>query len=256
MTDVQRRGLTNKAQLSDDVAAYVRDLIMSGQIRQGEYIRLERLAEQLGVSATPVREGLLALRGEGFVQLAPRRGFIVSPLSRDDVRDLFLIQASVAGELAARAAAVIDEVQVQDVVALQATLESAALGGDPDDIEVANYEFHRAINRIADSPKLSWTLSTVVRYAPRRFYATIHGWQQASVHDHRSICVALRANSAEAARETMRRHILHAGNLLVDHLDASHFWGDDPPQARQSAPSETGVARLTLADDLFGRTPA
>lgn len=151
MTQVQPRGLTNKAQLSDDVAAYVRDLIMSGQIRQGEYIRLEPLADQLGISATPVREGLLALRGEGFVQLAPRRGFIVSPLSRKDVRDLFMIQASVAGELAARAAVDIDGAQVKHVFALQATLESAALAGDPEDIEVANFEFHRAINRIADS---------------------------------------------------------------------------------------------------------
>jgi DNA-binding GntR family transcriptional regulator len=55
------------------------------------------------VSNTPVREGLLALRSEGFVRLVPRRGFIVAPLTRRDIRDLFWPQAQLGGELAARA---------------------------------------------------------------------------------------------------------------------------------------------------------
>jgi DNA-binding GntR family transcriptional regulator len=244
-------GLTNKSQLSDDVAAYVRELIMSGQVKQGQYLRLERLAESLGVSPTPVREGLLSLRGEGFVHLEPRRGFVVSPLSRQDVHDLFLIQASVAGELAARAAAAIVETQVQHIVALQSRLETAALTVDPEAIEEANYQFHRAINRIAQSPKLGWVLSTVVRYAPRRFYATIHGWQQASVQDHRAILTALHDGSAEGAREAMRSHILHAGELLVAHLEGTHFWQnqDDGPSGRPDA-ALSGTAG-ELGNDLF-----
>lgn len=248
----------NKSQLSDDVAAYVRELIMSGQVKQGEYIRLERLAESLGVSPTPVREGLLSLRGDGFVQLEPRRGFVVSPLSRQDVHDLFLIQASVAGELAARAAAAIGDEQVQHIVGLQATLETAALTGNPEAIEEANYHFHRAINRIGHSPKLGWMLSTVVRYAPRRFYATIHGWQQASVHDHRSIVTALRGRSPEGAREGMRRHILHAGELLVAHLASTHFW--DETEDTPAAPFESGRpptgSVFDISPDLFqSRSP-
>jgi DNA-binding GntR family transcriptional regulator len=228
---------TTKSQLSDNVAAYVRELIMSGQVRQGQYLRLERLAEALAVSPTPVREGLLSLRGEGFVQLEPRRGFVVSPLSRQDVHDLFLVQANVAGELAARAAGAIDDDALQRIVGLQASLETAALGGNPEAIEEANYQFHRAVNLLANSPKLGWMLTTVVRYAPRRFYATIHGWQQASVQDHHSIVSALRAHSPDVARNAMRQHILHAGELLVAHLDSTRFWDDDSDgtQDRQEA---------------------
>lgn len=70
------RALGRRRQLSDEVADYVRELIMSGQVRHGEFLRLERVADDLGISVTPVREALLSLRGEGFVTLEPRRGFM------------------------------------------------------------------------------------------------------------------------------------------------------------------------------------
>jgi DNA-binding GntR family transcriptional regulator len=47
---------------------------------------MERIAEAVGVSNTPVREGLLSLRSEGFVELVPRRGFVVAEFTRQDVR--------------------------------------------------------------------------------------------------------------------------------------------------------------------------
>ncbi|MGW5101864.1 GntR family transcriptional regulator [Streptomyces sp. NPDC004100] len=78
--------------------------LRSGEARPGDFLRTERVAEAVGVSSTPVREGLLALRSEGFVQPVPRRGFVVAPFTRQDVRDLFWTQAQLSGELAARAA--------------------------------------------------------------------------------------------------------------------------------------------------------
>lgn len=245
-----KRGPSRRAQLSDEVSSYVRDLIMSGQLKQGQYIRLEHLAEDLSVSPTPVREGLLALRGEGFVQLEPRRGFVVSPLSRQDVRDLFLMQGSIAGELAARAALRVTDKQVEQITLLQESLEKAAFTGDPEAIEETNHQFHRAVNKLAESPKLGWMLSTVVRYAPRRFYATIHGWQQASVHDHRAILAALRQHSADEARGSMRRHIHNAGELLVAHLDRTQFWGGQESVAGDGH-GVTADGSLGFSEDPF-----
>src|SRR6266700_6006766 len=101
-----------RRQLPEQVAGYVRELIISGAVRPGEFLRVERIAEEVGVSNTPVREGLLVLRSEGFVQFVPRRGFVVAPFTRDDVRDLFWAQAQLARELAARAARKITSEQV------------------------------------------------------------------------------------------------------------------------------------------------
>lgn len=213
-----------RAQLSDEVASYIRDLIMSGQVREGEFLRLERIAEELGVSATPVREAMLSLRGDGFVTLEARRGFQVAPLGRQDVLDVFSVQADVAAELAGRAAGRADATVVEQLTALQDGLEAAATRGDSDAMEELNYQFHRTIYLCADSSKLIWVLGSLVRYAPRRFYASIHGWQGASVAEHRTIIDALRRGDAEMARETMHRHVSHAGELLVTHLESQGLW--------------------------------
>ena len=81
----------------------MRELILSGKVKTGEFLRLEPIAEALGVSNTPVREGLLSLRAEGLVVLVPRRGFTAGSFTRQDVEDIFWAQATIGSELAARA---------------------------------------------------------------------------------------------------------------------------------------------------------
>lgn len=206
--------------LSEEVAAHVRSLIMSGRLEPGEFVRLDRIAEELDVSATPVREGLQALRGEGFLTFEPRRGFMVAPLSPDDVHDLFLVQADIAGELAARAAAATTPEWIAELRAHQAALSDAMANGRPEDVVEYNRQVHRLINLHARAPKLAWMLSVAVRYVPEPFFLTIEGWSLASLHDHDDVLAALEAGDSARAREAMRTHILHAGELLADHLRA------------------------------------
>jgi DNA-binding GntR family transcriptional regulator len=219
-------------QLSDEAADHVRELIMSGQLRPGEFIRQERIADELNLSATPVREGLLSLRGEGFVQLRPRRGFVVAPLDASDIRDLFTAQALLAGELAARATECLDDSAIGQLEEIDRALNRAARAEDADRVEALNHEFHRSINLAAGAPKLAWVLSVTTRFAPHRFFATIEGWPAASAADHRSILKAFRSRDGEAARKAMHRHVEHAGRLLALHFDslggrADHPEGDD-----------------------------
>ena len=208
-----------RPQLNDEAAAYVRELIMTGQVRPGDFIRLDQIARDLGISTTPVREGLLALRGEGFIRLEPRRGFVVAPLSTKDIRDIFAAQAALAGELAARAASAMTHADHRGLIDLQEALEAAAAAGEVVRLEALNHAFHRLINRAADSPKLAWLLSVGARYVPRRFNATITGWPDASARDHAAIINALAARDADEARESMSSHVRHAGELLAQHLD-------------------------------------
>jgi DNA-binding GntR family transcriptional regulator len=207
------------AQLSDSVASYVRDLIMSGEVKGGEYLRVERIASDMEVSVTPVREAMAVLRGEGFIAQEPRRGFVVVPLRARDVQDLFDEQALISGELAARAAAALSEDKIAQLIRLQERLEEASRQHEPDDVERLNFEFHRLINRASDSRKLEWILRTIVRYSPRRFFPTIEGWDEASVADHHAIIDALGASDAEAARVSMVSHVRQAGNLLTSYLE-------------------------------------
>lgn len=204
--------------LSDEAATHVRELIISGQLSAGEYIRPEVVAVDLGISATPVREGMLLLQSEGFLRVEPRRGFVVSPLSPKDVSDAFEAQALLAGELCARTAGLLTVAEFKSLEQIQTSLEDAAGRNDLSEVEELNFEFHRFIYHLADSPKIQWLLETTLRYAPRRFYPTIGGWPEASTRDHRAILIAFQDSDAVSARSAMVGHIQHAGLLLAQHL--------------------------------------
>jgi DNA-binding GntR family transcriptional regulator len=219
--------LAARRQLPAEVEAYVRELIMTGRLTAGQFIRTDWLAEELGISQTPVREGLLALRGEGFLALEPRRGFRVLELRPSDVEDLFGAQADLAGELARRAAEKLTTEQIEELDAVQAELVAAAERGQTDRVEELNHAFHRAINRSAGSPKLALLLSVAARYVPRQFFSSIEGYPEASARDHRAVLDALHDRDGARAAAAMHRHIEHAGQLLRDHLMGGAFKNPD-----------------------------
>ena len=130
-----------RPQLGDEAASYVRDLITSGQLEPGARVRPELIAGVLDISATPAREALQALRSEGFLDLAPRRGFTVAAFDGDDIRDMYLVQSMVAGELAARAATALDEEGLKALQNIHDGLVAAARRDDLDEVEASNHAF-------------------------------------------------------------------------------------------------------------------
>jgi DNA-binding GntR family transcriptional regulator len=193
---------------------------MSGELRPGTLVRPESIGEDLGISTTPAREALQALRVEGFLELVPRRGFVVAPLTGQDIRDLFQVQALIAGELAARAAANATARDVAELEALHHELIAAAARSDHERLEEKNHAFHRLINLLADSRKIIWLLGLVTRYVPRQFYSSIPGWPRATMDDHAKVLEVMKAKDLEAARIAMQQHIIHSGELLAAHFDA------------------------------------
>lgn len=207
-----------RPQLADDVARFVRTRIFNGTYGAGEYIRLDQLAAELGISVTPVREALFELRGEGLLDQLPRRGFVVLPFTDRDITDVANLQAYVGGELAARAAANITEDQLRDLSTIHHELVTAYAADDADRAVRLNHEFHRAINVAADSPKLAQLMSQITRYAPESVFPTIEGWPAKSIADHEHIVAALQAHDAGGARTAMSQHLAAGAAPLIDHL--------------------------------------
>jgi DNA-binding GntR family transcriptional regulator len=210
----------SQPQLSDVASSYVRQLIMSGELLPGASVRPEVIGETLGISTTPAREALQALRVEGFLELLPRRGFQVAPLTGKDIRDLFSAQALISGELAKRAAERATNSDIDELEALHLELIASAKRNDLDELEAKNHQFHRHINKLADSHKLNWALSMLTRYVPRSFYADIPGWPQSTVDDHSKILEAIRHRDPKKIGEAVQAHLEHAGELLASHFDA------------------------------------
>src|SRR3954470_14150801 len=99
----------------------VRDLleeaILGGQLKPGERLRAEALAQRFGTSRTPVREALLQLEGQGLVEGEPSGGAVVRTYDRDDVVELYETGALIEPHAAARAATRISEAQIVELAA-------------------------------------------------------------------------------------------------------------------------------------------
>lgn len=215
------RRVATRQQLPEQVATYVRELIISGAVRSGEQLGIDRIAEAVGVSNTPVREGLLTLRSEGFVRQAPRRGFVVAPLTRQDVRDLFWVQGQLAGELSARAAS---RITSEQLARLESNVACYPQARAMDHIAGLGHAFHREINLASGSDRLAMLLGNVVRQLPNTFYATIDGHVLATCNDHPRILEALRWRDADLARTLMRDHIVRGADRLIAELEVRGTW--------------------------------
>lgn len=204
--------------LPDQVARYVRELILTGSVEAGEFLRLEPIAEALKVSNTPVREGLLTLKNEGLLRLLPRRGFVVEPFSHEDVRDLYWTQAQLTGELAARAA---ERITPEGLRTIEVLLDELDAMSAPDRNAMAEHghDFHRHINLAASSRRLAFLAGTIASHLPLRIDAAIEAQSSGLAREHRAIFNALVEHDADGARRLMSEHVRADGERLIAALE-------------------------------------
>jgi DNA-binding GntR family transcriptional regulator len=198
---------------------------MSGTLRPGTFIRLDETAAELGVSVTPVREALLKLRGEGMVQLEPHRGHVVLPLTRQDIEDIFWLQATIARELAAAATDHITDVEIDELQRINNSLEAAAGSSDLETIAGIEFSFHRVFNQASRRIKLAWFLLNAARYMPVQVYAGDPRWAVAAVDNHRQLIAALRRRDTPAVIEHTVWQFTDAAQRLTEMLDAAGIFG-------------------------------
>lgn len=192
---------------------------MSGKLRPGSFIRLDETAAELGVSITPVREALLKLRGEGMVQLEPHRGHVVLPLTRQDIKDIFWLQATIARELAGTATERITEIAIVELERITDLLASAVTAADAEAIATYEFSFHRVFNQASGRIKLAWFLLNAARYMPAQMYAADPEWGAAAVGNHRELIAALRRRDATAVVEHTVWQFTDAAERLTAALD-------------------------------------
>jgi len=185
-------------------------------------VGVRQLAAELGVSVTPVREALLKLRGEGMVQLEPHRGHVVLPLTRQDIEDIFWLQATIARELAAAATDHITDAQIEELDRITEALATAVGSSDAETIAGIEFSFHRVFNQASGRIKLAWFLLNAARYMPVLVYAGDSQWGAAAVDNHRQTIAALRRRDATAVIEHTVWQFTDAAARLTELRDRRH----------------------------------
>jgi DNA-binding GntR family transcriptional regulator len=200
-----------------EAAERLREMIRSRVLAAGEWIDELRVAAQLGISRTPLREALKLLASEGLVRLEPRRGCFVNELSMRDLDDIFPLMAMLEGRCAYEAARKAGPEDIQRLAALHETLQEHAAAGRVDAYYQANYVIHEAIQALADNRWLTDTIGNLrkVLSLSRHKSLTLPGRIRASCAEHMAIFAAIRDHDPERAEAVARKHLLRQ-------LDALH----------------------------------
>jgi DNA-binding GntR family transcriptional regulator len=193
----------------DEVSKAIRSAILDGRLGRGTHLVERELADQLGVSRTPVREALRRLEREGLLVYEPRRGMVVSGFDEQSVRDLYLMRELLEG-LAARLAA--ERHQPGEMEELERRLREAEAAVERDDVDAAaaeNVALTLQIYRMAHSPRLEQTLAALRDYIEsftRAGYRDDCRLRQAH-REHTAIVAAIRAGDGALAEELTRLHV-------------------------------------------------
>jgi DNA-binding GntR family transcriptional regulator len=234
--------LVTRSSLSNEVAETLREKILFGELRPEDRLVQEDLAQQLGVSTMPVREALLKLSHEGFVDAYPNRSFKIRRFLRDDIRDVFWIHSTLVGELAARAAAGGSAELVRSLSRTYELEVKAMRAGNLDDAERLNADFHVAINEAGGSAAVLRLVNDNLKFVPRHLYVHLgQSWIAQSERDHAAILDAIRRKDAEAARKAAVEHPTTVRDFLIAQFTEQGFWpsldGQNDPRAdRVSSP--------------------
>jgi DNA-binding GntR family transcriptional regulator len=204
----------DRLNLREQVAHALRAALITGEMRPGVLYSAPTLAEQLGVSATPVREAMLDLAKEGLVQAVRNKGFRVTELTGTELDDILEIRTLIEVPTVARIARDCDEALAPKVEALREIARQIVdKAVEPDLIGYieADRRFHVELLRLAGNEHLV----SVVRDLRAR--ARLYGLQQlaqrgvleASAREHEQLLDLVLARDAEGAAALMKQHMLH-----------------------------------------------
>jgi DNA-binding GntR family transcriptional regulator len=217
VTDRPRRPQTAQ----EFVLGELRRGIVSGELRPGEQIRQDALAERLGTSRVPLREALKILEGEGQVTYHPHRGYFVAELSSADLTEVYRIRELLEDEAVSTAIPLLTETDVAELTSAMEAIEVAASRGDIAGMTRANRQFHFLLIERASMPRLArlirqlWDATDAYRSV---YFAEAPNRQQVE-HEHRAIVEAVRERDIPrtiALLHTHRDHAVHHVSALLD----------------------------------------
>jgi len=208
------------ARATEEAQATLRAAILGGEIAPGARLGEVELAEQLGVSRTPVREALRRLAADGLVDVLPNRGARVAQWTPADLDEIYELRALLESHGARRAAARIEAAEVDLLAKLCDDMEACVRRGrkrDLDRITALNAEFHQRILDSAASPRLTALVPTVVQVplVARTFHLYSADALARSLGHHRELVAAMRAGDPVWAASVMRSHVLAARAVLL-----------------------------------------
>lgn len=207
--------------LREVVCEALREAIMNGTLSPGERLMEIQLAEDLGVSRTPVREAIRRLEMEGFLVMVPRRGTYVSDLSIKDINEVFEIRTSLDVLAAGLAAERITEEELEQLERLLVQIGEYIDIGDVDKVVEADGQFHDILYQASRNDRLVGIINNL-REQFTRFRSismAYPGRLKNTLDEHRQLVEAIASHDPENAQKCAREHMENAEQTLLNDLN-------------------------------------
>jgi len=197
----------------------MREAIVKQLLRPGERLMESRLAEEMGVSRTPIREALRRLELEGFIYVLPRKGAFVAGISIKDIRDLYEIRGALealASGLAAQRAAPEEIEEMKKCLIRESELVDSS---DITHTVNADVSLHDLIYKAARNKRLLNTLNNIREqiYRIRFVLTSLPGRKKASLEMHSKIVEAIGERNVELAQYLAEEHVRYAKEAMKEH---------------------------------------
>ncbi len=211
--------MSTDGSLRDRVLEEVKERIIAGDLPTGARLHERNLSQELGVSRVPLREAILTLSAQGLVEMRPRIGAFVRPMSKDYVEDLFEVRMALEPLAASLAARNRTDAQLVELGRLLAAERAALVAGDDKSGSLVNADFHLEILRASGNELLFAIMAPLQSQIQRLFRRTITSMRQPLSEDHGVMLDVLRAQDAEGAVEAARRHVRDTRQISIDLAD-------------------------------------
>ena len=208
--------------IADQIFDQLERDILTGKYKRGELLSEQRLAEDLGVSRTPVREAVRRLEQEDMIEDSGR-GLVVVGISKEDMPDMYEIRMRIEGLAAQRAAERItgDELrEMGDILDMQGFFiekQSKTDSDNSDKIKDLDSQFHELLYRCSGSKPLCDILIPMHRKMTKFRKASVRKKSRASasLQEHVAIFEALKAHDGEQASALMMQHLMNARDSIM-----------------------------------------
>ncbi|WP_029041703.1 GntR family transcriptional regulator [Cucumibacter marinus] len=209
--------ISKTASASSIVFEALRKAIIEGELKDGEPLRQDEIAQIFNTSRIPVREAITRLEQQGLVTQQRYKGAVVAAMEPDDVGEIFDFRALVEGEVIAQA---VPKMRPETLKKARKYCESFSESDDPMDWGTLNRDFHFTLYRDSSLEFhlsiVSNTLDRIDRYLRAQLVLS-NGMPRANT-EHFAILEACEAGDAQKAAELTRAHILGAKSSLIEHL--------------------------------------
>ncbi|MDR7417911.1 MAG: GntR family transcriptional regulator [Armatimonadota bacterium] len=226
--------------LAHEAYRALRSAILDRRLPAGRKLVVRVLAEDLGLSPTPIKEALAALEREGLVVAVPHRGYHVPQITPHDVEELYALREVVEGLAAARAATRGDERLAAQLDRLLERQRLCVRTGDVQHYGDLDVAFHRVLREASGNARLvrvAESFNGQIRLLISTS-AQLPGRLPLSLQEHEAIVRAVKLGDGTAAETAMRHHVRQAGRALLAHLRAEVERGVRPKAISRRGPQE------------------